>query len=281
MKRNTKLKNTAIIFELLTADLVSNLIDNKASNSNEIIREHFKKGSELAKELTLYRSLVETVKSNHDAERLLDIVIKQHNGLNEIKLKKARYNLVKSILEKYEKDFFKNRVQNYKVYNSIYNLFEHNKNNSLKPIDELNCKNTIIEHLVKDKTKVETINEEMTVFNSLDKATRLIAFKKITEKFNDKYSKVLTESQKTLINNYIVDFQNISKFKTYLNEEIDTIINAINKTTINENQIQTKVKLDVLKNTLKGIKNKPLLKDNDVEIVLNSYNVPNLISNLK
>ena len=66
--KHSKFKNTGILFELLVKQIASDTLANKDSLALEIIKKHFKRGTELNKELRLYQSLT---KVNQSKNRLL------------------------------------------------------------------------------------------------------------------------------------------------------------------------------------------------------------------
>ena len=72
MKRikHSKVKNTGLIFELLVRQVASDTMNNKPSMSLKVIKKHFKAGTELAKELKLYRTVsTEKFKTENKAEK--------------------------------------------------------------------------------------------------------------------------------------------------------------------------------------------------------------------
>ena len=69
-QRHSKYKNTGILFELLVRQVTADAMSEKnKSTSVKIIKEYFKKGSELNKELRLYHQLMKT---NFNTESLLE-----------------------------------------------------------------------------------------------------------------------------------------------------------------------------------------------------------------
>jgi len=70
--KHSKFKNTGILFELLVRQIASDTLAGKDSLALEIIKKHFKKGSELSKELKLYQSLTkETFDSQYKAQEFV------------------------------------------------------------------------------------------------------------------------------------------------------------------------------------------------------------------
>jgi len=142
--KHSKFKNTGVLFELLVRQIASDTLNEKNSIGLSIIKKHFKQGSELSKELKMYQYLVkENFDNTYKASEFLNIILVERKKLNETNLKKEKYNLIKSINEKFDaKDFFKYRVNNYKSLATIYKLFENQENTS--PKEWVECKNQIL-----------------------------------------------------------------------------------------------------------------------------------------
>ena len=84
MVKHNKIKNTGIIFEVLIRQLTSDVLNNKDKTpAIKIIKEYFKSGSQLKKELNLYRGLFEEkFSSENKASKFLDLVLKERKTIN-------------------------------------------------------------------------------------------------------------------------------------------------------------------------------------------------------
>tara|TARA_R110000803_G_scaffold160539_1_gene224457 strand:+ start:224 stop:640 length:417 start_codon:yes stop_codon:yes gene_type:complete len=125
--KHSKFKNTGILFELLVKQIASDTLANKDSLALEIIKKHFKRGTELNKELRLYQSLTkENFDNQYQAQEFVNIVLTERSNLNEGILRRQKYNLIKSIKESFAiEDFFKYRVNSYREMASVYKMFEN------------------------------------------------------------------------------------------------------------------------------------------------------------
>ena len=165
MKKSThsKIKNTGILFELLTSQITADtLVNKKNSPALGIIKEYFSGPGTLAKELVLYQTLLnETFNTKAKAEQLLNATLKVRKGFNEEKLNDTKYALIKEIKKNYDlKDFFKSSVTNYKIHASIYRVFEGKGITHLA--DVVRSRETITEHITKGKspTKAQQNKQE-------------------------------------------------------------------------------------------------------------------------
>ena len=215
--KHSKYKNTGILFELLTRQLTADTIVDNNPKALSIIKKYFSGNSNLLKEYKIYHTLA-TKKYNKDSQAtmLIEELIKAHKRLNKSQLRREKYNLIKEIKDTYNvNDFFKAKITNYKILASIYNILENKKATTLSIV---NSKTTILEHITEkpSKTKKNTVLEN---FNKQDKDTRLLTYKVLLEKFNDKYSG-LQDNQKTLLKEYVNSVSNSPALKSYINQEI-------------------------------------------------------------
>lgn len=245
--KHSKYKNTGILFELLVRQISTDTLNNKDSKATYTIREHFGKNTELAKELKLYKSLVEeSFSSEYKASEFVNIILSERKKLNETTLNKQKYNLIKSIKKNFVlEDFFNYRVTNYKENASIYKLFEHT--NSDNPKEYIECKSTLLESLSNNNNSsdkvVSTINEE---YSKQPKEVRLLAWKMLVENFNNKYT-TLTDKQQDILREYINSVDNSAKLKKFVVRECNSLsknIKAINVTdTVTKIKVNEVVKL--------------------------------------
>ena len=76
--------------------------------------------------------------------------------LDEEALNKQKYNLIREIKSNYSiDDFFKAKIDNYKLYASIYTVFESQKSKDIDTKHVFLNKVTILEHISQDKEKAK------------------------------------------------------------------------------------------------------------------------------
>ena len=205
MKRikHSKVKNTGLIFELLVRQVASDTMNNRDSRALRIIKKHFNPKSELSKELKLYRTVsTEKFKTENKAEKFVDAVVKARKNINESQLRRDKYNLIKDLKTNYNvDDFFKSRVNNYKVQASTYKVFEYAEADD--PKEYIDSKFTLTEHVQTQPG----IKKSGTLIEEQNKDVRILASKMVVDKFNDKYSKLNTE-QKRILKEYINNVTN-------------------------------------------------------------------------
>ena len=80
-KKHSKIKNTGILFELLTRQITADVLNDKKSQSVAIIKRFFNEKTELGKELQLYRILSEKHYSTEDRALQLFETVLNHRCL--------------------------------------------------------------------------------------------------------------------------------------------------------------------------------------------------------
>jgi len=268
--KHSKIKNTGLIFELLVRQIASDTLNNKESKAIPILKKYFNKNTELSKELNLYKSLTsEKFNKEEKANALIEAVLKSHKQLNSAALAKQKYNLVKDINEVFGVDtFFSSKVNEYKVLASVYKILEYSEADS--PIEIVNSKYTIIEHITGKEIIKEEISEELKTFISEDKDVRLTAYKYLVNKFNDKYS-TLDTKQKNLLREYINNVSSTDELTKYVVNEIhdmSKVLQVYNKKV--DSQV-VKIKLNEVSNLLKSMSNVKSVNDNHILSLLRYY----------
>ena len=270
--KHSKYKNTGILFELLVRKLTSETLSSNKSVTIDIIKKYFGKNTELSKELHLYNSLIkEQFRSEALGLDYIRTIKATYDTLNQSVLKRQRYNLIKEISEKFIFDnMAKTHITNYKVLASAYMIFEYAETDNPKQLME--CKSAIIANGLQGKKLVERKDPVIKSFESQTKDIRLLTYKLIIDKFNEKYSG-LDESQKQLLNKYIVNVNDTVALKDYIQSIIPEI-----KTQLSEhaNQITdkaTKIKVTKLSEMLCTVENMKTIKESHVLSLLRYFDL--------
>ena len=97
--KHSKFKNTGILFELLVRQITLEVLNGDATEkAKHIVREFFSPKTELNKEHRLYELLLkEKYKSESRAEKFIDTINEAHTRINQSKLQREKYNLIKKI----------------------------------------------------------------------------------------------------------------------------------------------------------------------------------------
>ena len=152
MIKHSKYKNTGVLFELLVRQSTSDLMSNIDSKAVKIFKKYFT-NTELSKEYNLYSTVLNAPKLNESkAEVLVNTIIEQAKKLDREKLDKEKYNLIREIKKHYELDnFFKAKIDAYKVYASVYTLIENQLSTQMNDTKQIiTNKLSLLEHITKE-----------------------------------------------------------------------------------------------------------------------------------
>jgi len=282
--KHSKYKNTGVLFELLTRQVTADVLSNvEKSPALKIIRESFKKNSTLKRELTLYNTLLsEKLNSEKKASYLVDLVLKERRKLNATTLRKQKYNLIKEIKEHYNlENFFKTKINNYKNLAAVYNLFEYGNSKNASPTQLVRNRFTIIENINTTKKAPVSSKKFIDEYSTQDKDLRLLSYKILVDKFNEKYNGKLSNKQKTLIKEYINNITDSMKMKNYIDSELPRVKSELKRGRKNINDKVTKIKLNEVINQIDKIGDSKKLKENHVLSMMRIYELIKEVKNVK
>ncbi len=282
--KHSKFRNTAILFELLVKQITQEVLSNSNKNlSEKIIKEFFNSKKELAKELRLYNWITKEKFSNSDDAKLfLSEVLEERKKLDEAKLAKEKYNLIRTIKENYELDkFLSSNLQNYKLLASIYKVFESKTQGRKVEIrDFIDSNNTILEHITAKKVSNKPQDKLYEEFKQQSEDLRLLTYKLLIETFNSKYSN-LDDSQKGLLREFINNVSNTSTFSKFINEEAKKILISLISESKDITDKVTKIKISEM---IKLFKSDNFLKESgekQVSVLMLTYELLKEIKNVK
>jgi hypothetical protein len=253
--------------------IASDILSNKEPQAATLVKKYFS-NTELAKEHKLYQTLINVNSlTESKAEGLVETILKLSEKLNKNALRKEKYNLIKDIKESYNlEDFFKAKIQNYKINASIYNLIEaHTSTEFTDPKIVIDNKVTLLEFLTNKAVDKNQIKDQiLEEYAKQDKGTRALIYRMIVEKFNTKYSNLLPE-QKSLLKEFINNISNTVTLKEYVNNQTQNIKLELEvlSSKIQDKKIQ--IKLNEVNSILNMIPKSENVKDDDILNLMNYY----------
>lgn len=278
MKRikHSKYRNTGLLFELLTRQITVDTIENVNENvALDILKEYFNKKTELYKEYHLYDALVKKkIYSENRAQKFIDKVVETRQRIDEDKLEDEKYNLIGDIKEHYNiKEFLSTPINNYKVYGSIYTLFEADTlNEAVDPSQIQECNDTLLDFIMKNEETVSEKSDVIKEYEEKDEEIRMLAYRLMIEKFNDKY-KGLNKKQKKLLREFINNLSNTNNLREYVNKEAEALKQKL-KSHIDElTSDVTKIKLKEAITLLDEVQRGKVVRNNQLQSLLYYYEI--------
>lgn len=223
--KHSKFKNTGLIYELLVKQITSDLVSRKDSPAVGILRKYYSGDNALVQEHKLYKTVIEGVNlTTIKADNLVSAAVKASKAINERELSRLKYSLISEIKDNYDlENFFSVPVKEYKPLAAFYCLVEANRSKDLiDPQSIVNNKVTLLEHMTsRFQSKEDVTDSLIEEFSTYDKDLRLLTFKVLLEKYNEKYADLLDE-QKAVLKQFI-SLGSTRKLREYLNEELSNI----------------------------------------------------------
>lgn len=281
--KHTKFRNTGLIFELLVKQIAADTLSKKDSPAISILKKHFTGRTTLAKEFKLYEFIlknrnVSESKANHIISTITDISRK----FDQKALKKQKYDLISDIKANYNIDeFFGIQVRDYKPLAAMYCLLEAQNNAELvDPNFLVSNRGTILEHLCSNPISAEKVKDNVIEeFSKYDKDLKLLTFKILLEKFNDKY-KDLTTEQKNVLKQFITSVNSNTRLRNFINEEQSKVVELINNSIKKVNDEVLKIKIQEITKNINPLSKTEKVDDGHLLKLMQYYDLVNELKSL-
>jgi len=272
--KHSKIKNTGILFELLTRQITVDILNGNNSGAVVLLKKYFSEKTELGREYKLYEFLLKsTYNSENRANSLIDAVISARQKLHNSVLRREKYNLIKEIKETYDvTEFFKSKLPNYKVYASIYKVLQSESTpEKFDPKETTDSRYSIVEYIVGKKVMINKKSEKLVEnYKKQDKDLRLLSYKILVDKFNSKY-KSLNTAQKNLLKEYINNISNTNSLKEFIGNEGKKVKKILAKYVSKVDDKITKIKLNEAVNQVDTLTKGRFIKDKQVISLMRYY----------
>jgi hypothetical protein len=272
--KHSKYKNTGLIFELLVKQIAADTLSRKDSPAVKILKKFYTGNTSLVKEFKLYDFVLKNKGiGQRKAEAILSTIVELSRKIEATSLNKQKYELIKELKNHYNlEDFFSIKVESYKPLAALYCLMEaQNTEGLVDPQVFVDNKTTLLEHFL--QTKQDANNAKDTLieeYSKYDKDLRLLTYKILLEKFNNKYDNLLPE-QKNILKEFIISANSTTKLRTLVNEELGKIQVQITKLKPKVEDQIVKIKLDEISKTITPVKNTEKVTDNHLVSLMQYY----------
>ena len=281
--KHSKYRNTGLIYELLVKQIAADVLENKESKAIQVLKKYYSGKTTLAKEYKLYEFVVKNNSvSQAKAETIISTITEVSRKFNQKILKKEKYDLISEIKEKYNIDeFFSVDVRDYKALASLYCLLEaQNNSNLVDPSFLINNKTTLLEHLTSKKQNEEDVKDSLIEqYGKYDKDLKLLTFKILLEKFNEKYIDLLPE-QKNILKEFITSVNSSKKLFTLVNKELKKIAEEVAKLGEKVTDGIIKIKLDEVSKSITPLKKTDKVTDTHLINLMQYYDLVNELNKL-
>ena len=272
--KHSKYKNTGLIFELLVKQIAADTLSRKDSPAVKILKKFYTGNTSLVKEFKLYDFVLKNKGvGQRKAEAILSTIVELSRKIEATTLNKQKYELIKELKSHYNlEDFFSIKVESYKPLAALYCLLEaQNTEGLVDPQVFVDNKTTLLEHFL--QTKQDANNAKDTLieeYSKYDKDLRLLTYKILLEKFNNKYDNLLPE-QKNILKEFIISANSTTKLRTLVNEELGKIQVQITKLKPKVEDQIVKIKLDEISKSITPVRNTEKVTDNHLVSLMQYY----------
>ncbi len=277
--KHSKIKNTGILFELLVRQVASDTLSAADSEAVRIIKEYFSSKTQLGKELQLYQTILkERFNTESQANRFIDAVVSSRSKLNNGKLRREKYNLIKEIKEHYDlQKFTKARVDNYRTLASTYTIFE---NTSLKPAEGVKLRYNLVEAVTGKRANKQIKKQIVSEYQQQDKDMQLLSYQILVDKFNEKYGD-LSAKQKKVLREYINNVSNTNNLKELISSEVPHIKRTLRNKMRSIKDPVVRIKLKEVAKQATALGKRNVIKDQEVLSLMRFYELIKELKNIK
>lgn len=276
--KHSKYKNTGLIFELLVKQVAADTLSRKESPAIKVIKKFYTGNTALVKEFKLYDFVIKNKGvGSRKADTIISTIVEISRKLDNDALKKQKYELIKELKSHYDlEEFFSMKVESYKPLAALYCLLEaQNTPNLLDPAVFVNNKTTILEHLTQTKQSqgkvTDTLIEEYSKF---DKDLRLLTYKILLEKFNDRYKDLLPE-QKNILKEFITAASSSTRLRNIVNEQIEILKSTVEQLKERVTDSVVRIKLEEIHKGMHTVKNTQKVDDSHLVSLMQYYDLVN------
>ena len=240
--KHSKFRNTGLLYEFLLRQITTEILDKQDGYATKIVKDYFNENTQLGRELNLYNLLMQRkFKNDRKAEYFVNEVILERKKLNNSILRREKYNLISEIKKSYNiNKFFSSKVNNYKTYASIFKLFEYN---IISPEEKTESHFNLVEHITTSNKEIKLSETIGGTHLPKDEDLRILTYRTLLEKFNQKYSK-LNLPQKSLLRAYINNISGTNSLKEFIEKVTPVLKKELKKYSKNVNNKIVKIKLN-------------------------------------
>ena len=196
-RSHNKKRNVGIIYELLLATAAKGIVENKdplTKRAQSLIKRFYSEGTEIYKEHRLFKAIVEPhISDGSLATKILEEAKKAARTHNVHRLEREKSRLIKEINHSFGKGFYQQKIKNYTDYATVQTLMNDWRLWNKADFSRVTLYESKVHNILTTPKKQESLQQEH------DDSVDNLVVKVMTEKFNEKYGKQLTDVQQLLI----------------------------------------------------------------------------------
>ena len=270
--KHSKYKNPGILFELLVRQITADTLKGDNSPAIDILKKFFVK-TELGREYKLYETILKSKVLNESrANVFITTALDASKKLNKGQLRNQKYQLIREIKDNYKvEEFFSSKIKNYKELAALYTLIEGYNSKDISDTQQLvDNKETLLEFLTKQEVSEEKKQTLIEEFSNYDKDTRILTYKVLLERFNDKYQH-LSKEQKQVLKEFINSVDSAPRLRNFYNSKVNELKDSLIKENKNIKDKATAIKIKEVSKYLTELDKSSKLGDDNLVDLLRYY----------
>jgi len=272
--KHSKYKNTGLIFELLVKQITADTLNRVESPAIGVLKKYFTGKTALVREFKLYEFILKNKSTSQTkAESIISTIIEVSKSIDQVALKNQKYSLIRELKEKYNlEEFFSTKVQDYTALAALYCLVEaHRVSDIVDPTFIVENKVTLLEHLTQTKQDSKEVRDNLIEeYSKYDKDLKILTFRILLEKFNNKYENLSTE-QKDILREFITSTDSTPRLRNVINTQIGQIRNTITSLSEKVTDDIIKIKLQEVTKNIVEVSKTEKIKDDHLVSLLQYY----------
>ena len=270
--KHSKYKNPGILFELLVRQITADTLKGDNSPAIDILKKFFVK-TELGREYKLYETILKSKVLNESrANIFITTALDASKKLNKGQLRNQKYQLIREIKDNYKvEEFFSSKIKNYKQLAALYTLIEGYNSKNISDTQQLvDNKVTLLEFLTKQEVSEEKKQTLIEEFSNYDKDTRILTYKVLLERFNDKYQH-LSKEQKQVLKEFINSVDSAPRLRNFYNSKVNELKDSLVKENKNIKDKATSIKIQEVSKYLTELDKSSKVGDDNLVDLLRYY----------
>ena len=221
-RSHNKKRNVGIIYEQLLAVAARGIVESKPAltqKAKQLIGRFYSEGTEIHREHRLFKALIEPyIEDGSLATKILGEAKKAAKQHNSARLEREKSRLIKEINYSFGKNFYSQKVENYTNFATVQTLLNDWRTPGADIHRVTLYEAKVHKLLVAEKEQTSLVKEHVKEVDNL-------VVKVMTDKFNNKYGKQLTDVQQMLVKQYVFAEQGETKgFKSMLKRIKEAVI---------------------------------------------------------
>ena len=239
-RSHNKKRNVGIIYEQLLSTAARGIVESNTkitSKAKKLIARFYNEDTEIYREHRLFKALIEPhIEDGSLATKILGEAKRAAQMHNAARLRREKSRLIKEINYSFGKEFYSQKVKDYTKFATVQTLLNDWRTGA--DVHRIALYESKVHKILTEDKKTTSLNSHQ------NKEVDNLVVKVMTDKYNDKYGKQLTEVQQMLVKQYVFAENGDSKgFNNMLKRIQETVLRdlTVYETECDNNHVASKI----------------------------------------